>query len=554
MPYMMTDLAAGSKAVEQLQENVAKAPYIQDLTKAGAESKLAEDRAAPEETQLKLQQDRLKALYAPTEAATKQATDTYKLQEEMNRAKSAGIKALFDEANYKADTESTQKLQQWMQTTDGQTANDVQRLEKAAQFKAEAGLTKEAAALNIQVENLNTKEIANKAKELTAANESIASARALIKNVPDEQVADYIRRLPDNLQKTITNRVGEENWNKLDGKQKKDVLETLFQNAKQQVAMQVKEVEKEKAVAVAEEATVRSNYRADKQAEHKGKGHGGDSTKQDSKNFTDVMKIDERLEKDGAKKLTDFEKKVSAAEKVMIEQKAKWFNSTAADAASTAYTNAVKEKNDYAKQQLEKRIKVVESAPDYPGKQSYVDSLRKEMSLYGNTPIPVDQDKPAPAADKRGAEGKLEKPAGKSTVPNNAKTHDGYPARKNADGSYSTELSITVTNPKLNDGKPTNIPSLWKGKEVDENTAVENALASGKKYDSFPTIPEAVNAAKEKSKAGGANAPSNKPAAAKLTQAQNDAAITKANEAIKNGADPEKVKARLKEAGVSFKE
>jgi hypothetical protein len=49
------------------------------------------------------------------------------------------------------------------------------------------------------------------------------------------------------------------------------------------------------------------------------------------------------------------------------------------------------------------------------------------------------------------------------------------------------------------------------------------------------------------------SATSNKPAV-KLTQAQNDAAITKANEAIKNGADPEKVKARLKERGVSFKE
>jgi hypothetical protein len=49
------------------------------------------------------------------------------------------------------------------------------------------------------------------------------------------------------------------------------------------------------------------------------------------------------------------------------------------------------------------------------------------------------------------------------------------------------------------------------------------------------------------------SATSNKPTA-KLTPEQNNAAITKANEAIKNGADPEKVKARLKEAGVSFKE
>ena len=48
-------------------------------------------------------------------------------------------------------------------------------------------------------------------------------------------------------------------------------------------------------------------------------------------------------------------------------------------------------------------------------------------------------------------------------------------------------------------------------------------------------------------------ATSNKPTA-KLTPEQNNAAIAKANEAIQKGADPAEVKARLKKAGVSFKE
>ena len=123
-----------------------------------------------------------------------------------------------------------------------------------------------------------------------------------------------------------------------------------------------------------------------------------------------------------------------------------------------------------------------------------VNNLNRQLELF-SAPATTDKptDTPAPAAAK-------------SDVPSGAKTHDGYPARKNADGSYSTEVSITVTNPKLNGGKPTNIPSLWGGKEVDENTAVENALSSGKKYESFSTIPEAVKAAKERSKAGGAGA------------------------------------------------
>jgi hypothetical protein len=87
------------------------------------------------------------------------------------------------------------------------------------------------------------------------------------------------------------------------------------------------------------------------------------------------------------------------------------------------------------------------------------------------------------------------------------RTHDGYPALVNADGSVSTEISITVTDPRLNGGKPTNIPSLWKGKVVPEDEAVKNALASGNTYQSFPTIDAAVKAAKAKSAAGGANAP-----------------------------------------------
>jgi len=86
-------------------------------------------------------------------------------------------------------------------------------------------------------------------------------------------------------------------------------------------------------------------------------------------------------------------------------------------------------------------------------------------------------------------------------------THDGLPARLNSDGSYSTEVSITVTDPRLNGGLPTNIPSLWGGKELNEYDAVTAALSSGNKYPSFGSIDDAVAAAKARSAAGGASAP-----------------------------------------------
>lgn len=439
MAYMMTDLAAGSKAAEQFQQDIAEAPYVSDITQTGAERKLQENRLAlqyaPEEAAAKAEklqflrdQERINALYAPAKAATQQAEDTYKLQEQMNVAQNAETERLFKEAGYKADTKSTEDFKTWMSSDDGKKASDIQRLEKAAQFKAEAGLPKQAADLHAQIENINTKETANKAKELKNANESLASARALIKNVPDEEVADYIKRLPDNLQKTITNRVGEDNWNKLDGKQKKALLETLFQDAKQQVDVQIKEIEAQQAIDAAKEVTRRSNYRADKQAEFKGKGNSGDSTKQDAKNFSDVMRVDERLEKESVKGVDALDKKIAAAEKARDAAKQKstnWFDNDVEKertAASTAVDQAKENKDKYIKQQLERRIKVLETAPTYPGKQAYIDSLKKELSLYGgDEPPPAKEDKVTPSAA--------------STVPSNKYTQDN-PAKPTSKAEY----------------------------------------------------------------------------------------------------------------------
>ena len=439
MAYMMTDLAAGSKAAEQFQQDIAEAPYVSDITQTGAERKLQENRLAlqyaPEEAAAKAEklqflrdQERINALYAPAKAATQQAEDTYKLQEQMNVAQNAETERLFKEAGYKADTKSTEDFKTWMSSDDGKKASDIQRLEKAAQFKAEAGLPKQAADLYAQIENINTKETANKAKELKNANESLASARALIKNVPDEEVADYIKRLPDNLQKTITNRVGEDNWNKLDGKQKKALLETLFQDAKQQVDVQIKEIEAQKAIDAAKEVTKRSNYRADKQAEFKGKGNSGDSTKQEAKNFSDVMRVDERLAKESVRGLKDLDEKIVAAEKAKVAADAKsknWFDKDVENertAASTAVDQAKENKNKYVKQQLERRIKVLETAPTYPGKQAYIDSLKKELSLYGgDEPPPAKEDKVTPSAA--------------STVPSNKYTQDN-PAKPTSKAEY----------------------------------------------------------------------------------------------------------------------
>ena len=77
---------------------------------------------------------------------------------------------------------------------------------------------------------------------------------------------------------------------------------------------------------------------------------------------------------------------------------------------------------------------------------------------------------------------------------------------KNPDGSVSTERTITVTHPRINNGLPTNIPSMFGGKEVSEDEAIEIIIRAGgfdpetgRYLPGFNTIEDAVKAAQQRS-------------------------------------------------------
>jgi flagellum-specific peptidoglycan hydrolase FlgJ len=70
---------------------------------------------------------------------------------------------------------------------------------------------------------------------------------------------------------------------------------------------------------------------------------------------------------------------------------------------------------------------------------------------------------------------------------------------QNPDGSVSTELSITVTEPGLNSGRPTNIPTVWDGQRVSDDEAIDNAIRSGVAFPSFNSIKQAEQAARKRS-------------------------------------------------------
>ncbi len=78
---------------------------------------------------------------------------------------------------------------------------------------------------------------------------------------------------------------------------------------------------------------------------------------------------------------------------------------------------------------------------------------------------------------------------------------------RNPDGSWSSEITMTTDKgeyPGLNDGRPTNLPTLWlvngKPMRVSPEQAVQYAIASGLKFTSYDSLDAADKAATEREK------------------------------------------------------
>lgn len=66
-------------------------------------------------------------------------------------------------------------------------------------------------------------------------------------------------------------------------------------------------------------------------------------------------------------------------------------------------------------------------------------------------------------------------------------------------GKISTVYSATVTDPRINAGMPTLIPTIWNGAEAPLDLAIINAIRSKKAWPKFPSIDVAGNIAEQAS-------------------------------------------------------
>lgn len=434
----MTDMAAGSTAARNLQQNVYGAQYDE-----------ANIAAAAEQNQLKLQQDRIKTMYAPEEAKLK-------LEQDQLGNEKTKLANLVADTNFKASESSKTKLRQLAETDEFKKATDAEKLRMSAAVQFQNADVENGVKTLTAAELYDTREIANKQKQLDQNAQQIGNAYGVIAALPDDKVDEFVGRLPEENKKALISQVGEANWNSMTGAQKKEATKNLMLNAKGQMATQLKQIEVEKQALINESRERIARIREDGLLNRKLTG-GTDREMRDWKLYQNAQ---ENIERSGSKTLAKLNENVEAADLAQEKSKINSFfpnEKNPSEATALAYKKAVEARDKFQREQITKQINLATTAPDFPGKQTVVDNLMKQLELF-----------PEPEAPKK-QKPEASKPAAKAEAP----------------------------------AKP--------------------------------------------------GVPSNKPPA-KLTPEQNQAAIDAANDAIKKGADPAEVKARLKKSGVSFKE
>jgi hypothetical protein len=442
MAFLMTDVVAGSNAARALQQNVYGAQYDQ-----------ANIAAAAEQNQLKLQQDRIKTMYAPEEARLK-------LEQDQLGIEKTRLANLVADTGFKAAQESKQKLRELTETDEFKAADDAGKVRMWAMTEAKVSGDPTKLASNLQAaEILDAKALATKQKQLDQNAQVIGNAYGVIAALPDDKIDEFVNRLPEENKKALIGQIGEANWNKMTGTEKKEAAKNLMFNAKGQLSNQLKQIEIEKAEILAKSRENIARIREDGRLNVKLAGGG---TEREMRDWNLYNKASENIDRSGKKILEELNKAVDAADAAQEKSKVGllWNSSQPSEKTAIDYKKAVEARDRFQREQIRKQLNLATTAPEFPGKAAIVENLKKELELFPEPEAPKEQ---KPEASK---------PAAKA--------------------------------------EPTAAPAK-------------------------PGVP------------------SNKPAA-KLTPEQNNAAIAKANEAIKNGADPAKVKARLKEAGVSFKE
>lgn len=191
----MSDVAAGSNAALQLQRNMAAAPDVQ-------------------QTQANVMQE--------------QANTLQQQQQNVEKTKLANIVA---DTGIKTDADIRNKIQNLVKDDSYIKSSPSDQVLKMASLVGESGKPEDMAKLIEVSEKITARDLLNQSRKADIERQSIADASSVLETIPEAQVNDRFNSLPEATRNLVIGRVGEANWNNFSPKEKKAVVQNLFETA-----------------------------------------------------------------------------------------------------------------------------------------------------------------------------------------------------------------------------------------------------------------------------------------------------------------------------------
>ena len=404
MAYLMSDVAAGSNAALQLQQNMAAAPDVQQ-TQANK----------MQEQQLKLQQD----------AAT------------LEKTKLANI---VGETNFKASEDSKAKLQQFIQTPEAKEAlskdDKVAFMKLLLPIQMAAGDVTNGAETMKTISELEFKKVQTDLKQHEKNRETFGNALASVRAANETQMPDIIAKMPEEMKAAIKSQVPGF-FEEKDTKLQKAQLEALVANGSNKNDMatnemrlklldgqiQVKEEMLKIQQQIFENKKLTGNTKEDRTEE-----------RQYAQARRDASRIDSLYKKPLEEAEAEFKKATEEDSKSrlfgIVGSKIERAKSDE-DKAALKSTKAWRRLQDLQKDIIEQKLDALEGMPEGKEKdrlfEAYNRQIRKIDGVVEPTPIPQRDDKSSGAPMPQGIPGLgsgdvAPKPSSMSTFKPDART------------------------------------------------------------------------------------------------------------------------------------
>ena len=189
-----------------------------------------------------------------TNAMQEQANTLQQQQENVEKTKLAN---LVSSTGIKTDADIRSKIQNLVKDDSYIKASPSEQTLKLAGVYGEAGKAEDSAKFMEASERIATRDLVNQSKKADIERQSIADASTVLETIPEAQVDERFNSLPEATRNLVIGRVGQGNWDKSTPKEKKAIVQSLFETANSKL-------QEQKILASVEIAKIRAQAEVDK--------------------------------------------------------------------------------------------------------------------------------------------------------------------------------------------------------------------------------------------------------------------------------------------------